>query len=56
MTTRIILAAVGAIVALAGWMWRRSALAQWQAAGENAKKKKPRLPTVVMLLGIWLAP
>ena len=55
MTTRIILAAVGAIVALAGWMWRKSALAQWQAAGENAKKKKPRLPTVVMLLGIWLA-
>ena len=33
MTTRIILAGVGAIVALAGWMWRQSALAQWQAAG-----------------------
>lgn len=55
MTTTIILAAVGAVVALAGWMWRKSALAQWQAAAEDAKKKKPKLPTVVMLLGIWLA-
>lgn len=57
MTTRLILAAVGAVVALAGWLWRRDAMARWSAAvpAENAKpKKKPRLPTVVMLLGLWL--
>lgn len=57
MTTRLILAAVGAVVALAGWLWRRDAMTRWSAAvpAENAKpKKKPRLPTVVMLLGLWL--
>ena len=57
MTTRLILAGVGAVVALAGWLWRRDALARWAAtpAPEGAKpKKKPRLPTVVMLLGLWL--
>ena len=57
MTTRLILAGVGAVIALAGWLWRRDALARWAAAPapEGAKpKKKPRLPTVVMLLGLWL--
>ena len=57
MTTRLILAGVGAVIALAGWRWRRDALARWAAtpAPEGAKpKKKPRLPTVVMLLGLWL--
>ena len=57
MTTRLILAGVGAVIALAGWLWRRDALARWAAAPapEDAKpKKKPRLPTVVMLLGLWL--
>ena len=57
MTTRLILAGVGAVIALAGWLWRRDALACWAAAPapEGAKpKKKPRLPTVVMLLGLWL--
>ena len=57
MTTRLILAGVGAVVALAGWLWRRDALARWAAtpAPKGAKpKKKPRLPTVVMLLGLWL--
>ena len=57
MTTRLILAGVGAVIALAGWLWRRDALARWAAAPapEGAKpKKKPRLPTAVMLLGLWL--
>ena len=57
MTTRLILAGVGAVIALAGWLWRRDPLARWAAtpAPEGAKpKKKPRLPTVVMLLGLWL--
>ena len=57
MTTRLMLAGVGAVIALAGWLWRRDALARWAAtpAPEGAKpKKKPRLPTVVMLLGLWL--
>ena len=42
MTTRIILAAVGAIVALAGWMWRKSR--PGPVAGRRRKRQKEKTP------------
>ncbi|MGM9522308.1 MAG: F0F1 ATP synthase subunit A [Oscillospiraceae bacterium] len=61
MVIRIILAAVGTVLALAGWFWRRSALKKLSEASvedtapEGKKKKKgTKIPTFVMIIGIWL--
>ena len=54
MATRLILAGIGAVLAFVGWLWRRSDAAKPAEEGKKKKRLRAKLPTIVMLLGIWL--